>query len=535
MTWSRGTQDTVLAVLRRAVDADADATLLDIVGEKTSYGELFERAMRLANGLRTHGVGPGDRVVTLLDSNVDAVAAWFAINAVGGISVPINTAYKGEFLRHQISDAGARLVIAESDYAARVVAVAAGLPAGLRLFCRGDMPADCGGLWVGELSELLSDDRRDPGFMPDPADLTMLIYTAGTTGPSKGCMISHNYACNLARQSNELATRRPGETVWTPQPLFHLNATATAVLTSALLTSTVSVYPRFSLSRFWDDIERSEARMVSLLGSAISLIAHMPENAAMNRCHGQLRIAYGAPFPADLVRIWRQRFGIERAGAPGYGLSEASMIVTAPLSTDPVPDASGRRNDDFDVRIVDERDHELPPGEVGEIVCRPLRPNVMFSGYWNRPEETVSLLSNLWLHTGDLGKFDDDGNFYFVDRKKDYLRRRGENISSYELETTFLRHPDVREVAVHAVPSEVSEDDVKVTAVLTPTATLTERELCVWAIDRLPYFAVPRYIEFRDELPKNPVGRILKYQLREQGRTAATWDREESDVRLVKR
>jgi crotonobetaine/carnitine-CoA ligase len=314
-----------------------------------------------------------------------------------------------------------------------------------------------------------------------------------------------------------------------------LNATATGVLTSALLTSAVSVYPRFSLSRFWVDIERSGARMVSLLGSAISLVALMPETDAMRRCHGQLRIAYGAPFPGDMVRIWRERFGAEVAGAPGYGLSEASMIVTAPLTREPVPDASGRRNADFDVRIVDEHDHELPPGSVGEIICRPLRPQVMFSGYWNRPDATLGLLRNLWLHTGDLGKFDDAGNFYFVDRKKDYLRRRGENISSYELESTFLRHPEVREVAVHAVPSEVSEDDVKATVVLVSGSGLTERELCVWAIERLPYFAVPRYVEFRDQLPKNPVGRVLKYQLREQGRTGATWDREESDVQLVKR
>jgi crotonobetaine/carnitine-CoA ligase len=159
----------------------------------------------------------------------------------------------------------------------------------------------------------------------------------------------------------------------------------------------------------------------------------------------------------------------------------------------------------------------------------------MFSGYWNRPEATLALLRNLWLHTGDLGRFDVDGNFYFVDRKKDYLRRRGENISSYELEATFLRHPDVLEAAVHAVPSEVSEDDVKVTAVLAPGAELTERRLCLWAAERLPYFAVPRYVEFRAELPKNPVGRVLKYRLREEGRTTATWDREESDVRLAKR
>ncbi|HEY1974167.1 MAG TPA: AMP-binding protein [Pseudonocardia sp.] len=526
MSWSQGTQDTVLDVLRRAVEADPDGPFLDFLGEKTSYRELFERAMRLANGLRERGVTPGDRVVTLLDSGVDAVAAWFGINAAGAISVPVNTAYKGEFLRHQIADAGAEVVLAEPDYAPRVAEIADGLPNAPAVFRRTpDNTMD--GLYI--------EDAGDPGLRPEPGALTMLVYTAGTTGPSKGCMISHNYACNLARQANDLSTRRPGETLWTPQPLFHLNATATGVLTSALLGSAIAVYPRFSLSNFWADVARSGARMVSLLGSAIALIARMPDSPELLRCHGQLRIAYGAPFPGDMVRIWRDRFGVELAGAPGYGLSEASMIVTAPLSADPVPDASGRRNDDFEVRIVDDRDRELPAGQPGEIICRPLRPNVMFSGYWNRPDATAAMLGNLWLHTGDIGKFDADGNFYFVDRKKDYLRRRGENISSYELESTFLRHPDIDEVAVHAVPSELSEDDVKATVVLIARSELTERELCLWAIERLPWFAVPRYVEFRAELPKNPVGRVLKYQLREQGRTESTWDREESDVQLVKR
>ena len=177
MSWARGEQDTVLAVLRRAVDADAGATFLDFAGRTCSYGALYRRAMRLANGLRGHGVEPGDRVVTLLDSNVDAVAAWFGINAAGAISVPVNTAYKGEFLRHQIADAGARLVIAELDYAARVAEVADRLAPGLRVFRRG--PDDT-------LGGLCADDERDPGLVPEPGDLTMLVYTAGTTGPSKG-------------------------------------------------------------------------------------------------------------------------------------------------------------------------------------------------------------------------------------------------------------------------------------------------------------------------------------------------------------
>jgi carnitine-CoA ligase len=536
--WSSGERDTTLGVLRRAVDKSPDATFLDFTGDKFSYEEFFQRVMRLAHGLRSAGVERGTTVITLLDNNIDAVLVWFAANAVGGIHVPVNTAYKGEFLRHQITDAGAPLVIAESDYAQRVLAVAEGLPDVRQIFVRGaaiDSSAANTGMRIADLGELDSDNSDDTGFVPDPSDLTNLIYTAGTTGPSKGCMISHNYVCNLARQSNTYSTRQPGETIWTPLPLFHLNASATSVLASAMLASTASLFPRFSVSKFWDDIERSGARMASLLGAAIPLIAQMPDNDVMHRCNGQLRIAYGAPFPAALAATWRNRFGVAIAGAPGYGLTEASLMVSAPLSADPVPNASGRRNDDFDVRIVDDKDAELAPGDVGEIVCRPLRPNVMFEGYWNRPESTISTMRNLWFHTGDMGKFDADGNFYFMDRKKDYLRRRGENISSYEMEYTLLRHSEIEEVAVHAVPSDLTEDDVKVTAVRTPGSTLTEEMLCQWCIENMPYFAVPRYIEFRAELPKNPVGRVLKYQLREEGSTPTTWDREASGVQLAKR
>ncbi|WP_220187479.1 AMP-binding protein [Pseudonocardia pini] len=515
-----------MGALRRAVESCPDTTFLDVGGARWTYAQVHDRVARLAGGLAGLGVGRGDTVVTLLDNSLDSVVTLFAVNALDAILVPLNTALKGEFLRHQVADSLARVVIAEADYAERVRAVAAGLPELRHLVSPGG-PLD--------LAELYAADPRPAGPLPDPGALSMLIYTAGTTGPSKGCMVSHNQGANLGRQVSEMGGRRPDETLWTPLPLFHVNALCGSVLSTAMLQGTVSIARRFSLSGFWPEIERSGARMVSLLGIMIPLIAQMPDTEEMRRCHGQLRIALGAPFPAEAARTWRERFGVERAGAPGYGNTEAAMIVCAPLSGAPVPGASGRRNADFDVRIVDEQDRELPPGETGEVICRPLRPNVMFAGYWNRPQATLDAFRNLWYHTGDLGRFDADGNFHFADRKKDYLRRGGENISSFELESTFQQHPGIAEVAVHAVPSALSEDEVKVTAVLAEGSTLTEEELCAWAVDRLPYYAVPRYVELRAELPKNDVGRILKYLLRDEGVTPSTWDRTTSGIELVKR
>jgi len=210
------------------------------------------------------------------------------------------------------------------------------------------------------------------------------------------------------------------------------------------------------------------------------------------------------------------------------------MITMYKISKPSPPGTSGRRFADYDVRIVDDRGFECPPGVPGEIIARPMRPNIMFQGYWRRPEATQAVMRDMWFHTGDIGSIDAEGFFTFIDRKKDYLRKGGENISSFEMETAFRDHPDIDDVAVHAVRSELSEDEVKVTAVLKPDSNLSAEALCRWCLDRVPHFAVPRYIEFRPDLPRNPIGRVLKYELRDQGVTAATWDRSKSDV-VVKR
>ncbi len=233
--------------------------------------------------------------------------------------------------------------------------------------------------------------------------------------------------------------------------------------------------------------------------------------------------------------IWRTRFGARQVGGNGYGLTEACVVTSLPAGEYAAPGSSGKRIADFDVRIVDELDRELPADVPGEIIVRPLHPDIMFQGYWRRPEETLRLLRNLWFHTGDIGKFDEAGFFYFIDRKKDYLRRRGENISSFELEAAFAQHSEIAEVAVHAVPAATGEDDVKITAVRHPHSKLTEEQLFRWSVDKVPYYALPRYIEFRESLPRNPQGRVLKYELREEGKTAATWDLEDTDIKVEKR
>lgn len=534
--WSTDQLDTINAVLQRATEKYGDRQFMDFLGDTYSFADINQAACRLANGLSKLGVKKGQTVVTLLDNSADAVFIWFAINKLGAVSVPVNTALKGEFLRHQVGDAAAAVVIAESDYADRVAAISDKLPELTTLVHRGAVPTISIKQTLLAWSDLLSDDASEPDVQVMPHDLAMLIYTGGTTGPSKGCMVSHNYTCSLARQMLVITNRQEDTITWSPLPLFHLNAVATTVVANMMVGARIAIYPRFSVSNFWPQIERTGANDVQLLAAMMPMLAGAPDNEFSLRCRGQVKAVWGAPFPASVQQQWKERFGVTHTVCGGFGLTECSLPSILPFGTVGKPGSSGLRNtEDFDVRIVDDNDVELPPNTPGEIIVRPRKPNVMFDGYWKRPEDTLKVMRNMWFHTGDIGKFDEDDFFYFVDRKKDYLRRRGENISSFEVESAFLQHETVDEVAAHAVLSDLGEDELKVTITLKPGDALSEEDLCRWAADQMPYYAVPRYIEYRSALPKSPLGRIYKFQLRDEGVTATTWDREKSNLKLAKR
>lgn len=528
-------ETNVVGLLQKCVEQHPDTQYLDLVGDKYTYAEVWQRSLDFAGTLHACGVRQGQTVLSLQDTHIDAVASWFGANMLGAVWVGTNTALRGEFLRHVISDAGAAVAISEPDLVDRIAAVGTQLPKlGLVLQRGPDAPEAVSGLRV----ESLDDYRGRPAPVPHVGsadDLVCLTYTGGTTGPSKGCMITHGYAINIARCGLIQTQRRSDEVNWSPLPMFHLNVLSMTLIATMLVGGGAALAQRFSASRFWPEIERTEARVVNLIGGLPSIIAQLPDTPEMARCFGQIRMVHAVPFPQALQQVWRDRFGVKTPGAKGYGMTEV-FPITYQAPDDRVPaESAGRVNPDLEVWIVDDHDDEVKTGEVGEVVCRPRRSNVMFQGYWRRPQATVDATRNLWFHTGDLGRFDEAGYFYFVDRKNDYLRRRGENISSQELETTFMAHDDVVAVAVHAVPSELTEDDVKITAVLRSDARLTPHELFEWCKERVPYFALPRYIEFRDELPVSPLGRVHKHLLRDQGCTPTTWDRESAGVTWQRR
>lgn len=535
--WSKGERDTVIAALNRAATTLPDEIFLDFKGETYSFADIDKNSTCLAHELAGMGVARGQTVVTILDTSVDPIVLWFAINKLGAIWVPINTAYRGEFLRHQIIDSGARILVCEDHYLERVLDIAGQLTGVARVLVRGAVPAGI----ETTLSLQALDDHRGTNATPietaiAPEDLSCLLYTSGTTGPSKGCMISHNYLCNVARQTNADIPPHPREVAWTCLPLFHLVAVSCVVVATLLAQNRAALSARFSVSTFWDEIEQSGAGTAHVVATVIPLVAHAPDTPAMLRTHGQLRAVTGVPFSTELRRIWTERFGVSCINSFAYGQTEVSKIGHYRCG-DPLPPAgsAGKISPDFEVRIVDANDFPVPADTVGEIIIRPTRPNIIFEGYWRNPQHTMNTWRNLWMHTGDLGRIDKDGYLYFVDRKKDYLRNRGENISSFEVETTFMQHPAISEAALHGMKIQEGEEDIKLTAVLRENSHISEAELCLWAIDKLPYFAVPRFIEYRNELPKNPTGRVLKYKLREEGVHDGVWDRELSGIKVRKK
>ncbi|HYL53748.1 MAG TPA: AMP-binding protein [Acidimicrobiia bacterium] len=531
-------QTTILEALATRLAREPDTLYLDFEGEQYTARRMDDESTHLAHTLAGFGVRHGDRVATLLANRAEQVVSFFAALKLGAVQVPINTAYKGEFLRHQLADSGARVFIVQGDFASRAVEVVGDASTPDLAYVVVVDPPDAvidavpTMSWDDALATAASGGAIDSAKVR-PGDLACFIYTAGTTGPSKGCMLSHNYVVSLAEQIARAWDRKPDDIVLTPLPLFHFNAIAVCVVGSLVTGGSAAIERRFSVSNFWPEVHRTGATMVSMLGSLAILIANADDHP--DQQGHRLRLCAAAPMPPDTDRAWQERFGCKTFSG-GYGLTEASLLSMLDAGEQNKPGAAGKPNrHEFEVKLVDDDDVEVRTGEVGEIVCRPTGPNLMFAGYWNRPEATVEATRNLWFHTGDLGRLDEDGYVYFVDRKKDALRRRGENISSFEMEKVLYGHEAIRDAAVHAVPSPFGEDDVKVTVVLQDGAGVSEEDLCRWVAERVPFFAIPRYVEFRDDLPRNPVGRVLKYQLRDEGVTAATWDREAAGVSFERR
>ncbi|MDQ1360337.1 MAG: carnitine-CoA ligase [Acidimicrobiaceae bacterium] len=522
---------TIPAVIDAQAAERPDQTALHLAGVPLSYRRLAERSASAASALSERDIGPGDRVAILMATSPEWVVLWFGLSRRGAVTVPVNTAYKGEFLAHQLRDCGATMIAVDAALLDRVLAIAADVPSlQTVLVCEGDdgeadrWPSRVRGVGRLAFESITCLDAGDPGGAESAARWNQpgaIFYTSGTTGSSKGALATQHYLLSAAQTMVDCWKLQPGETVYAPLPLFHLSAVG-SVLGPLLAGGTGVIDRAFSVQGTWDQVRRHQAVGLLGAGAMVNMLWSLPADERDRDL--PIRFLSAAPVDKELYHAIQARWGCRIVTC--YGLSEAFPLTVAGVDDDNPPGASGRANPDFEVMLVDAEDREVPVGTVGEIVCRPRRPHVMFEGYSGRDRETVEQTRNLWFHTGDLGRFDQEGSLYYADRKKDAMRRRGENISSFEIEQALARYEPVAEVAVIGVPSELGEDDVMVYVVAKPGFDLDVVPFMDFCGEQLPYFAVPRYVEVCGELPKNAVGRVLKHELRALGVGDSAWDRD---------
>ena len=528
------TRWTVAHALRGHAARTPDRTYLVVPeeGREWTYGEILADAERVAGGLHGGGARPGDRVVVMAANSARFVLTWLGCGLGHLVEVPVNTAYEGEFLRHQVALVAARWAVIDDAYAERFVALRDELPelAGFWVIDNGGLDDALARLraagWAAQpWDDLLAAERlRLPE--PEPRSLASVFYTSGTTGPSKGVAMPHAQMYFFGQEVISLTRLTSDDTYLTTTPLFHGNAQFMAAFPALIAGARLVVRPKFSASRWVDQLREDGVTVTNLVGVMMDFVWRQP--ARPDDADNPLRCVYAAPTAWSVLSQFKARFGVE-ACVDAFGLTETCAPIISPYGEPRPPGAAGLLASDwFEARLVDpETDEEVPVGTVGELVVRYRHPWTCSLGYYGMPEKTAEAWRNLWFHTGDALRRDEEGWYYFVDRYKDALRRRGENISSYEIEQAVLAHPAVRECAVIGVPAaaDAGEDEVLAAVVVEPGQKLDPEEFWRFCEGRVPAFAVPRYVRFVAALPRTPSEKVRKAALREEGVTADTYDR----------
>lgn len=510
-------QATVPGILRARAELTPDAPWLTFGANTRTFGQMFLAAEQTAAALAALGIGRGDKVAALLPNSTEILDVWFGAALLGAVFVPINIALKGEGLRYIVEHSEASFIALDGSL---IDVIQAAVPVGSgprHRYVRGgaDLPPG-----YHSLEDLLGGSYPPiQAASVSPGDLASVLYTSGTTGLPKGVMNCHNSLTVPAYEYTRRYVRvRADDVLYTSLPLFHLNAQALTTLGAIVSGRPMILAPRFSASSFFDEIRAHNATVFNYIGAMLTILFKRPERD--DDAATRLRLAVGGAAPVELWRKFEERFGLELLEV--YGLTESGTFCLGSPPDDIRVGKIGRPTSWSEVKILTEDGSDAADGEPGEIVLRSKHPNVMFLGYHRNSEATEKAMEGGWFHTGDRGVRDADGYFQFIDRLKDCIRRRGENISSFEIERAVNSHPDVIESAVVGVPSELGEEDVMV--VVVPRASGFDCEsLHRYCQEHLATFMVPRYIRVVNELPKTATQRVEKYSLREAGIQGA-WD-----------
>lgn len=527
------------AVLAEQAGRCAEAAWIETTGgEVLRFGRAFDEVERVAAWFASIGVQRGEHVAVMLPNSLDFVRVWLGLGRLGAVAVLLNTELTGAFLAHPLSDCGATLAVVdhglltafgeaarEVPAIGRVVVVGAG-PAPARQGPAADVAPDGAPAgrtligWGGWTTMSAYD-----GPMPAPQDIACVMYTSGTSGPAKGVLMPHAHCYLYGRGTIDAVALTGADRYYIVLPLFHANGLLMQLGATLIAGCTAIVRPRFSASAWLDDVRRHGATVTNCLGALAAFIVARPPTP-QDREH-RLRIVNNAPNSPEHETVFRERFGVPEVGS-GFGMTEVNIPVwTRPGERH--PGAAGRVYDRyFEVVVADPvTDRPVPPGEIGEILVRPKVPFGFMAGYHGRPQQTVEAWRNLWFHTGDAGTLTADGVLTFVDRIKDCIRRRGENISATEVEAAFATMPGVAEVAAYAVPSDLrgAEDEVMLAVVPAPGSAPTPEAVAAHAERTLPRFARPRFVSIVAALPKTATGKVQRAVLRRAGAEGA-WDRE---------
>lgn len=496
-------------------------------GRAHSFAEVNAIANRIGRGFQSMGVGKGDFVILFLPNCLEYVFAWYGLAKLGAVEVTIGNDYKGEFLRHQAGLSEGRIAVTTPELAQRIAEIEDQLTHidHCILVGEGDAPA-FSRITTSRFDDLPRGDGANLGIEVGPRDTAAVLFTSGTTGLSKGVLMAHSQFYFFAEEDVQLVRLTEDDVYSTAFPLFHGNAQFLTVYPSLIAGAHCVLYPRFSASDFLGRIRRSRSTVCNLLGATMAFILAQPPSPD-DRDHRLTRI-YAAPLAPDLAGKFVERFG-PITFVDGFGQTEISNVFQTPWGASRPAGASGVLVDQFfEIRLADpDTDEEVPEGEIGELLVRHKEPGIICNGYLGMPEKTVETWRNLWFHTGDAMRRDAEGWYYFVDRVKDALRRRGENISSFEVEAVVRSHPAIAECAVIGSPADEAggEDEVKAFVVLNDGATLDHDDLAAWCDARMPSYMVPRYVEVIGALPQTPSQKVQKKALREAGHGPTNWDR----------
>jgi len=495
-----------------------------------SFSETNRMANRLAHGFAAKGVGKGDMVGLLLPNCPEFILLWFSLAKLGAVEVAISDAYKGRFLAHPINLSKARIVVTTVELAALLLEIEADMPDLDEVVIVGDATQaqipKFERILVTQYDSLLADQDSNPDITVLPSDPAAVLMTSGTTGVSKGVLMSHSQFYFFAEEDVQLTRLTEDDVYMTGFPLFHGNAQFLTVYPALIVGARVALYPGFSASDWAGRARRSGATVTNLLGATMSFIL-AKEPSAVDRAH-KVRTIYAAPLAPELGRRFAERFGVKDY-VDGFGQTEISNVFMTPPGVLKPDGASGVLVDQwYEARLADpESGEDVAEGEVGELLIRPKAPGIICMEYLGMPEKTVEAWRDLWFHTGDGLRRDKEGWYYFADRVKDALRRRGENISSFEVEAGVRAHPAVADCAVVGVRADeaAGEDEVMAFVVLREGFCASPEEISSVCERELPGFMVPRYIQFLDTLPLTATEKVRKKDLRAIGVTKETWDR----------